>query len=200
LQKKIADGKKVGRWEPRSQRCIYLGFSPDHAKDVPLVLNPATGSLTAQWNVVFEDWFATVSRSEHDLPDFNAEDWSNMFGTTTSHVPDEIPIDDEPGVPDAPSSRDNIARKSTRFAHQFHSLFLLLQILLPRGSLRLFRGSLRLFRGRTHPFRGSIRSLRGSQLLLLLLLLCCHLSLNRGRIQVLRLSLLKLNHHHQKKE
>ena len=117
LQKKIADGKKVGRWEPRSQPCIYLGFSLDHAKDVPLVLNPATESITAQWNVVFDDWFATISSSEQDLPDFNVEDWSNMFGATTSHVPDEIPSEDEPGqLDDAPRL---LQQKSTNFAPQF---------------------------------------------------------------------------------
>jgi len=67
--------------------------------------------ITAQWNVVFDDWFATISSSERDLPDFNAEDWSNTFGATTSHVPDEIPSEDEPGQPDDAPRRDTIATK-----------------------------------------------------------------------------------------
>jgi len=78
---------------------------------VPLVLNPATGSITTQWNVVFDGWFATISSSEQDLPDFNVEDWSNMFGATTSHFPDEIPSEDEPGQPDDAPRRDTIATK-----------------------------------------------------------------------------------------
>jgi len=101
--------RKLEDWLPRYQRCIYLGFSPDHAKEMPPVLNPVTGSITAQWNVVFDDCFAIISSSEQDLPDFNVEDWSNMFGATTYHVPDEIPSEEEPGHPDDAPQRDTIA-------------------------------------------------------------------------------------------
>ena len=48
LDKRIADGKKIGRWVPRSYRGIYLGHSPKHSSDVPLVLNLSTGSITPQ--------------------------------------------------------------------------------------------------------------------------------------------------------
>ena len=89
LQKRLADGKKLGRWEPRSQRCIHMGFSPDHSKDAPLVLNPATGSLTPQWNMVYDDSFSTISSSIADLPDFTADSWHNLFGTHTCHIPME---------------------------------------------------------------------------------------------------------------
>ena len=60
------------------------------------MLNPATGSITTQWNVTFDDWFTTVGWKLEDLPNFNAEEeWSNLFGTTTSHFPEE-PISEEP--------------------------------------------------------------------------------------------------------
>lgn len=55
--------------------------------DVPLVLNPSTDSITPKWNVIFDDWFATVTTSEEDLPKFNVHEWSQMFSTTTVHIP-----------------------------------------------------------------------------------------------------------------
>ena len=62
LDKQLADGSgiKVPRWKPRSTRCVYMGMSPDHACTVPLVLNPETGVISAAFNVVIDDWFATV--------------------------------------------------------------------------------------------------------------------------------------------
>jgi hypothetical protein len=80
LDKSIADGKKIPRWKPRSHRCMYLGKSSSHTSNVPLVLNPATGSITPQFHVVFDDWFATVNTVIDDLPDFNSPDWTNLFG------------------------------------------------------------------------------------------------------------------------
>ena len=45
-----------------------------------MVLNPETGFITAQFNVVFDDWFATVAASVEDFPDFNSDAWAKMFG------------------------------------------------------------------------------------------------------------------------
>jgi hypothetical protein len=87
LDKKLADGKKIGRWVPRSHRCVYLGHSPRHSADVPLVLNLSTGSITPQWNVCHDDYFATVTSSLEELPDFNDAAWARMFGTSTYHLP-----------------------------------------------------------------------------------------------------------------
>ena len=103
LQKRLSDGKSIGRWEPRSQRFVNLGFSDHHAKTVPLVLNPATGNITSQWNCSFDDWFSTVSTAEAQLPDFNAEEWSRMFGVITSHFPSEEHSLEETPVPQAPT-------------------------------------------------------------------------------------------------
>lgn len=70
------------RWKPRSQRCMYLGRSSSHASNVPLVLNFATGSITPQFHVVFDDWFATVNTSVDELPDFSSKEWTHLFGDT----------------------------------------------------------------------------------------------------------------------
>ncbi|MHA7811762.1 MAG: hypothetical protein ACX933_18325, partial [Marinobacter adhaerens] len=80
LDKTISDGKKIPRWKPRSNRCVYLGMSASHASTVPLVLNPATGSITPQFHCVFDDWFTTIATSVDDLPDYNSPEWLEMFG------------------------------------------------------------------------------------------------------------------------
>ena len=61
LDKKISDGHKLPRWKPRSSRHVYMGFSKHHASSVPLTLNPHSGRLTAQYHVVFDDWFHTAT-------------------------------------------------------------------------------------------------------------------------------------------
>ena len=88
LAKKIADGQKLPRWEPRSERCIFMGFSLDHATSVPLVLKPDTGKITAQYNVVFDDWFSTIATDVDDLPSPNDPEWINMFGLD-NYITDE---------------------------------------------------------------------------------------------------------------
>ena len=81
LQKQLANGKSIGCWEPRSQRCINIGLLDLHSTDAPAVPNLSTGSITTQWNVVFDDFFTAVDSNPEDLPDFNSEEWSQMSGT-----------------------------------------------------------------------------------------------------------------------
>jgi hypothetical protein len=103
LDKTLSDGKKLPRWKPRSRRSINMGQSPKHASTVPLVLNPESGAITAQFHVVFDDWFATVASSEEDLPDFQSPEWSQLFGDSIYQYPfddydaDPAPQDSGPG-------------------------------------------------------------------------------------------------------
>jgi hypothetical protein len=57
-----------------------MGVSSNHASSVPLVLNVSTGSITPQFHIVFDDWFATVSNSDGESPDFTSDEWNKMFG------------------------------------------------------------------------------------------------------------------------
>ena len=91
LEKAMADGRKLPRWQPRSIRCMNMGLSDKHASTVPIVLNVATGYITPQFHVVFDDWFTTVTTSVADLPDFNTPEWATLFGD--SHY--QYPFDDE---------------------------------------------------------------------------------------------------------
>jgi hypothetical protein len=68
-----------------------MGNLMKHASTVPIVLNPETGAITAQFHVVFDDWFATVTSMENELPDLNLDEWKNMFGESTY----QHPLDDD---------------------------------------------------------------------------------------------------------
>ena len=45
LEPTLQDGKKLPKWKPRSRRGQFVGFSPVHASNVPVVRNLSTGSL-----------------------------------------------------------------------------------------------------------------------------------------------------------
>ena len=75
LDKSLADGKKIPRWKPRSSRAVFMGLSTSHATCVPLVLNLDSGAITAQYHVVFDDWFNTVSSQSDDPPNFHNDEW-----------------------------------------------------------------------------------------------------------------------------
>lgn len=64
-----------------------MGISDEHAGDVPLVLNPKTGCIAPQWNVIFDDSFSTITYNEKELPDFHSNEWSEMFGAHTCSLP-----------------------------------------------------------------------------------------------------------------
>jgi len=82
LNKRIADGQKIPRWQPRSSRGMYLGRAPQYASTVHLILNLDSGSITPQFHVVLDDWFATVSVDIDTLPDFNSDAWLKTFGNS----------------------------------------------------------------------------------------------------------------------
>ena len=99
LEKDMHDGKKLPRWKPRSHRTMNMGLSAKHASTVPLVLNLDSGCINSQFNVVFDDWFATVAASMESLPDLNSPEWSQMFGDSTFQFRfDDEDDNDEPLV------------------------------------------------------------------------------------------------------
>jgi hypothetical protein len=68
LDPTLQQGKKLPRWQPRSRRGVFLGYSPHHSSDVPLVLNLQTGSISPQFHVVFDDSFSTVASLAVETP------------------------------------------------------------------------------------------------------------------------------------
>ena len=67
------------RWEKRSNQGVCAGMSEKHSGNTPSVLNFDTGNITAQWNLVFDDWFTAVATNIDDMPDFHSDEWSKMF-------------------------------------------------------------------------------------------------------------------------
>jgi hypothetical protein len=74
MDKTLSDGKKIPKWKPWSQCCIYVGLSKKHPTSVPLVLNTVKGTITGQSYVIFYDWFGTIASSVDNLPYFNSEE------------------------------------------------------------------------------------------------------------------------------
>ena len=97
LDPKLQQGEKLPRWEPRARQGIFVGFSPVHSSDVPLVLNPRTGYITPQFHVVFDDEFSTVHSlaAGAEVPEF----WSQLAldegfrYARTSQIPLDVNID-----------------------------------------------------------------------------------------------------------
>ena len=117
LDGKLADGKKIPKWSPRSERYMYLGLSPNHSGAVPLILNLSSGKIVPHFHVVCDNWFSTVSSTSKTPVNFDHDHWYRTFGTNTSQyiVPDSS---HEPEIPSStPHERtiqENIANNQTR--------------------------------------------------------------------------------------
>ena len=83
LQKRQSDKMSAPRWEKRPRQGVCIRMSERHTENVPLILNFETGNVTAQWNTAFNDWFSTVATNVEDMPNFCADEWSKMSGTST---------------------------------------------------------------------------------------------------------------------
>jgi hypothetical protein len=86
LDDRLQGDSKIPRWEPRSQVGVYLGHSPYHAKSVALVLNLATGHISPQFHMVFDDDFTTISHLKLGTVPTN---WPELFEHSRESVTDE---------------------------------------------------------------------------------------------------------------
>lgn len=99
LDKRIADGKKIPRWQAKSERVVFVGISTKHLSSTPQVLNPRTRTITTPYHVVFDDWFATVGSSPQELPNFQTLEWDRMFGDSEyQYVEDKSWAQPQPDV------------------------------------------------------------------------------------------------------
>ena len=84
LDPRIQDGKKIPRWNTRSKMGQFLGRLDEHAGSVGLIRNMKTGAVSAQFHVVYDNHFPTVTSdwaadnvpvppSFHDLYKFSRE-------------------------------------------------------------------------------------------------------------------------------
>ncbi|GAX26628.1 hypothetical protein FisN_UnNu100, partial [Fistulifera solaris] len=99
LNPQLQDGHKIPKFEPRSRRGVFLGLSKRHASNVPVVLNLETNRISAQFHVVVDDWFATVSNVVNEDDSVDPETWADIFASSRFQVffdeDDPIDLDDE---------------------------------------------------------------------------------------------------------
>jgi transposase InsO family protein len=60
LDPKLQDGHQIPKWNSKVRQGIFVGFSPHHSTNVPLVYNPTTQHISPQYHVIFDDEFTTV--------------------------------------------------------------------------------------------------------------------------------------------
>ena len=79
LDVKIQDGKKLPRWQPKSRRGQFLGFSKRHASTIGLIKNVQTGSISPQFHVVFDDNFTTIPSRVNDDAIEPPANWNELL-------------------------------------------------------------------------------------------------------------------------
>ncbi|KAL7475008.1 LOW QUALITY PROTEIN: hypothetical protein ACHAW6_000943, partial [Cyclotella cf. meneghiniana] len=60
-------GGKIPKWSPRSSLGLNLGPSPQHARNVNLVLNLDTGLVSLQFHCRYNDFFETLQQTENHV-------------------------------------------------------------------------------------------------------------------------------------
>ena len=83
LDPRLQDGKKIPKWQPRSRLGQFLGFSREHAINVGLIRNVSTGYIGAQFHLVYDEKFQTVTSEQTvDL----SETWIDLFVNERDNV------------------------------------------------------------------------------------------------------------------
>ena len=107
LDAALQDHKSIPKWNPRSRRGVYLGYSPQHSSTVTRVLNSQTGHVSPQYHFVCDDHFSTVPNADTggllDTSPFDATTWNRLiesgYESYVSEVFEHDPITRQPIVP-----------------------------------------------------------------------------------------------------
>jgi hypothetical protein len=98
LDASLQDGKKIPKWNPRARLGLFLGFFHLHSSQVPLVLNVASGHISPQFHVIFDDKFETVTSLPTGQP--LDKQWAHIFRLGRECFLDvDYDIDDRPILP-----------------------------------------------------------------------------------------------------
>ena len=68
LDPKLQNGKKIPKWNRRSRRGQFLGFSPNYSFLISMVRNLRTGHMSPHFHVVHDDIFKMVANFDHVEP------------------------------------------------------------------------------------------------------------------------------------
>ena len=109
LDPKLQDGKKIPKWNPRSRRGMYLGYSPHHSSTVARILNLRTKYVSPQYHFVCDDHFSTVPNSDAggatNPQQLDANHWFNLVESGYENFRDVLDRDAQ-GRPIAPPLND----------------------------------------------------------------------------------------------
>ena len=116
------NGASIPKWKKRSRLGQFLGFSPHHSTKVAMMRNIATGNISPQFHVVFDDKFETVSTDFQDPSKsldiaFSSDQWRTLLQTTDKFFPDDAhppPLSHEWDDPDNPDNNTIRARQHRR--------------------------------------------------------------------------------------
>ncbi len=114
LQNALQGGKTIPRWSPRARLGVNLGPSPNHARNVYLVLNIATGLVSPQFHVSFNDFFETVRDDSRDLSTIST--WQGLAGLERFSNTKKILEQREMPEPSTPSRTDSEAVQDLDFS------------------------------------------------------------------------------------
>ena len=84
LSSQLQSGVIHNKWESRAKVGIYLGRSPNHGRNVALVLDRVTGLVSPQFHVEFDRSFQTVKQDKFDT---HWQMKSGLIGTKGKPIP-----------------------------------------------------------------------------------------------------------------
>lgn len=92
LEPTLQDGRKLPRWSPRSKLGQFLGRSREHADAVGRIRNIRTNAISAQFHVVYDNYFTTVHSDLHhdNIPVPYGFDDLLRYSTENAYHPDDV--------------------------------------------------------------------------------------------------------------
>jgi len=84
LSPRLREGGNVPKWDPRSKRGQFVGYSPLHASSVGMIRNLNTHYVSPQFHVMYDDFFETVHSTEGSPP--SPEIWERLYTFNRSQV------------------------------------------------------------------------------------------------------------------
>ena len=87
LDARLADGKRIPKWERKARLGQFLGGSTKHSSMIGLIRNLNTEYISPQWHVVYDELFTTVPSAGLTDRDLEAI-WVDLFQTSRDYYGD----------------------------------------------------------------------------------------------------------------
>ncbi len=101
LDPKLQNGKKLPKWTRKSALGVYLGTSTFHSETIGRILNLATGHISPQYHVVYDELFTSV-RGALTHQAMNSQVWHDMLRLGGEEALLDPPSPEDPAAPPPP--------------------------------------------------------------------------------------------------